>query len=67
MMIEPTESESKQTLDHFISTMKIILKEAAEDPDKLRNAPYHTPVRRLDEVLAARQLKVKWQPLPEDG
>jgi glycine dehydrogenase subunit 2 len=60
MMIEPTETESKETLDMFIQVMKTILKEAEEDPDKLRNAPYGTPVRRLDEVLAARQLKLKW-------
>jgi glycine dehydrogenase subunit 2 len=61
MMIEPTETESKETLDTFIRTMKTILKEAEEDPDKLRNAPYGTPVRRLDEVLAARQLVLKWE------
>lgn len=62
MMIEPTETESKRTLDEFISTMKIILKEAKEDPEKLQNAPYNTPVSRLDEVRAARQLQVKWEP-----
>ena len=61
MMIEPTETESKETLDTFIQVMKTILKEAQEDPDKLRHAPYSTPVRRLDEVLAARQLTLKWE------
>jgi len=60
MMIEPTETESKETLDHFIDTMKLILKEAAEEPAKLQHAPYNTPVGRLDEVRAARQLKVTW-------
>jgi len=60
MMIEPTETESKETLDEFIAAMKTILKEAEEDPDKLSNAPFNTPVRRLDEVQAARKLVVKW-------
>ncbi len=61
MMIEPTETESKETLDEFIGAMKAILKEAEEDPEKLKNAPYNTPVRRLDEVRAARQLVLKWE------
>lgn len=61
MMIEPTETESKETLDEFIGAMKAILKEAEEDPEKLKNAPYNTPVRRLDEVRAARQLVLKWK------
>ena len=61
MMIEPTETESKQSLDEFIQAMKTILKEAKEDPEKLKNAPFNTPVTRLDEVYAARQLKVKWE------
>jgi glycine dehydrogenase subunit 2 len=61
MMIEPTETESKETLDEFIAAMKTILREAEEDPDKLTEAPHTTPVRRLNEVLAARQLVLKWQ------
>jgi glycine dehydrogenase subunit 2 len=61
MMIEPTETESKQSLDAFIQAMKSILKEAEEDPEKLKNAPFTTPVTRLDEVRAARHLKVKWE------
>jgi glycine dehydrogenase subunit 2 len=61
MMIEPTETEGKHTLDEFIQAMKIILKETEEDPEKLKNAPFNTPVTRLDEVYAARQLKVKWE------
>jgi glycine dehydrogenase subunit 2 len=55
MMIEPTETESKQTLDQFVVDMKQIAKEMIADPDLLRDAPHHTPVRRLDEVRAARQ------------
>lgn len=61
MMIEPTETESKETLDTFIKTMKQILKEAAETPEVLENAPHHTPVTRLDEVYAARKLHIKWE------
>ncbi|NIM11761.1 MAG: aminotransferase class V-fold PLP-dependent enzyme [Candidatus Aminicenantes bacterium] len=61
MMIEPTETESKESLDEFINAMKAILKEAEEDPEKLTRAPHTTPVRRLDEVQAARQLVLKWQ------
>lgn len=61
MMIEPTETESKQTLDEFIAVMKTILAEARENPEKIQHAPYNTPVSRLDEVRAARQLVLKWQ------
>jgi glycine dehydrogenase subunit 2 len=63
MMIEPVENESKQTLDHFIKTMKIIAKEALSDPDMVKNAPHTTPVKRLDEVKAARDPKVKFKDL----
>jgi len=61
MMIEPTETESKQSLNEFIETMKIILSEAKENPERLSQAPFNTPVRRLDEVRAARQLILKWE------
>ncbi|WP_461206260.1 aminomethyl-transferring glycine dehydrogenase subunit GcvPB [Clostridium sp. DL1XJH146] len=60
MMIEPTESETLETLDEFIKTMIKIAKEAKENPDLLKNAPHNTPVRRLDEVTAARKPVVKW-------
>lgn len=55
MMIEPTETESKETLDGFIDVMIAIAKEAATNPDMLRNAPHTTPVTRLDETGAARK------------
>lgn len=61
MMIEPTESESKETLDEFINVMHTILREARENPDLLRQAPVQTPVRRLDETLAARKPVLKWR------
>lgn len=61
MMIEPTETESLETLDTFIQAMKEILAKAKEDPEYLKHAPYHTPVRRLDEVQAARKPVVRWR------
>ncbi len=63
LMIEPTETESKQTLDAFAKAMKAIAKEAREDPELLHHAPYSTPVRRCDEVKAARELVLCcWMP-----
>ncbi len=61
MMIEPTETESKDTLDIFITVMKKIADEAKTEPDLLKNAPTRTPVRRLDEVLAAKNLDVRYE------
>lgn len=60
LMIEPTENESKDELDAFVDTMKLIAKEAAETPDLLHQAPTTTPIRRLDETLAARKPVLKW-------
>jgi glycine dehydrogenase subunit 2 len=62
LLIEPTETETKETLDHFAEIVAEILREAREDPEKARNAPYTTPVRRLDEAGAARRPVVR-QPL----
>ena len=61
IMIEPTETESKETLDGFIEIMRHIAAEAISDPESLKTAPHTTPVRRLDETTAARQpiLKIK--------
>jgi glycine dehydrogenase subunit 2 len=56
LMIEPTETEAKPTLDAFVAAMKAIAKEAREDPATVRTAPHRTPLRRLDEVRAAREL-----------
>ncbi len=55
MMVEPTETESLETLDAYASILAEVLQRAEEDPDFLEHAPYHTPVRRLDEVTAARK------------
>jgi glycine dehydrogenase subunit 2 len=62
IMIEPTETESKQTLDEFVEAMRAIDREAAEQPDLVHEAPHATPVRRLDEVRAARQPNLRWRP-----
>ena len=58
LMIEPTETESRQILDRFVEVMKIIAGEAVRNPEMLHTAPHGTPVGRLDEVRAARQLKL---------
>lgn len=61
MMIEPTETESKESLDEFIAIMEKILQEAREHPQLLLDAPQQTPVRRLDETLAARKPVLRWR------
>ena len=55
IMIEPTETESRQTIDAFVEALKAVAQEARENPDLLRNAPSKTKVRRLDETTAARK------------
>ncbi len=62
LLIEPTETESKAQLDEFIIVMQKILEEAKQEPEKLRNAPFTLPVRRLDDVKAARELDLAWKP-----
>jgi glycine dehydrogenase subunit 2 len=60
LLIEPTESESKAELDRFAEVMATILQEARETPDLVTGAPHTRPVRRLDEVRAARELDLAW-------
>ncbi|MGH2674137.1 MAG: aminomethyl-transferring glycine dehydrogenase subunit GcvPB [Actinomycetota bacterium] len=60
LMVEPTETESRETLDAFADAMVRAAREASEDPEVLREAPVTTPVRRLDEALAARSPKICW-------
>jgi glycine dehydrogenase subunit 2 len=62
LMVEPTETETRETLDAFAEAVAAILAEAAEDPEKARQAPYTTPVRRLDEAGAAKRPIIR-QPL----
>ncbi len=62
LMIEPTETESKETLDAFANALLRIAEEARTDPTLLHEAPHNAPVRRLDEVWAARNLILRWKP-----
>lgn len=61
LLIEPTETESKQTLDQFVVAMKQILDEARSNPELVKTAPHTMPVRRLDDVKAARELDLAWR------
>jgi glycine dehydrogenase subunit 2 len=60
LMVEPTETEAKETLDAFCDAMVAIAREAADEPDLLKEAPHHRPVKRLDEVRAAKQPIVRY-------
>ncbi len=62
LLIEPTETESKETLDAFVAALKDIVEEAHTDPERVKGAPYTLPVRRLDDVKAARELDLVWKP-----
>jgi len=62
LLIEPTETESKQTLDAFVEAMSEIRAEARSTPELVKSAPHSTPVRRLDDVRAAREPDLKWTP-----
>ena len=63
IMIEPTETESKETLDEFVAVMRKVAAEAIENPDIVKSAPHSTPVRRLDETTAARQPRTTYKQL----
>ena len=60
-MIEPTESENRETLDAFAQALRQIAAEAHHDPDLVHQAPHATPVGRLDEVKAARELVLRYR------
>ncbi|MEO7002741.1 MAG: aminomethyl-transferring glycine dehydrogenase subunit GcvPB [Ktedonobacterales bacterium] len=62
LMIEPTETETKETLDEFIAVMRQIAREAQENPAIILEAPHDTPVGRLDQTLAARKPDLRWRP-----
>jgi glycine dehydrogenase subunit 2 len=62
LMIEPTETESVETLDAFVEAMRRIAREAEEDPELILSAPHVTPVGRVDEARAARQPDLRWRP-----
>ncbi len=61
-MIEPAESAAPEEVTAFCDAMLAIAREAEVDPELVKTAPHDTPVRRVDEVRAARQLKVRWRP-----
>jgi glycine dehydrogenase subunit 2 len=63
MLIEPTETESVETLDAFAAALVAIAAEAESNPDLVRGAPHSAPVRRLDEATAARQPNLRWRPM----
>jgi glycine dehydrogenase subunit 2 len=62
MLIEPTETETKQTLDEFVAALESISDEAKTQPDMVRSAPHTTRLRRLDETRAARKPVLRWDP-----
>jgi glycine dehydrogenase subunit 2 len=61
LMIEPTETETRETLDAFIQTLRDIDRESSEDPELVQQAPHTTPVSRLDEAGAARRPNLRWR------
>jgi glycine dehydrogenase subunit 2 len=62
MMVEPTESESLETLDAFVEVMRRIAEESATNPELVRSAPHTTKITRLDEAEAARKPVLRWKP-----
>jgi glycine dehydrogenase subunit 2 len=62
MLIEPTETESLDTLDRFVAAMALLLEQSRSEPERMRGAPYTLPVRRLDDVKAVRELDVAYRP-----
>jgi len=67
LLIEPTESETREELDAFVEALTQIRQEAREHPDLVKDAPHRLPVRRLDDVRAARKLDLAWKPEAGDG
>jgi glycine dehydrogenase subunit 2 len=67
LMIEPTETETPETLDQFVEAMLAIAREAKENPELVKTAPHSTPVTRLDEARAARKPVLRWEALPGDA
>ena len=68
LLIEPTETESKAELDAFVEAMVAIRDEARQDPERVKTAPHHLPVGRVDDVKAARDLDLTYRDRPRgDG
>jgi glycine dehydrogenase subunit 2 len=66
LMTEPTETQTREELDRFVDAMEAIAREAEEDPERVKSAPHSTPVSRLDEGRAGRELDVRWG-FPDEG
>lgn len=64
LLVEPTETESKQSLDHFIATLKDLVEKVKSDSKSFKEAPIYTPIRRLDETKAARKPILRWKEQP---
>jgi glycine dehydrogenase subunit 2 len=62
LMVEPTETESRATLDRFVTVMERVYREAVDDPEMVKTAPHALPVARVDEVTAARHPILRWTP-----
>ena len=67
LMIEPTENESKETIDGFVAVMRKIAEEAKTNPDEVKSAPHHTPIGRVDDVLAAKHPIVTYKQMVDDN
>ncbi|HPF25998.1 MAG TPA: aminomethyl-transferring glycine dehydrogenase subunit GcvPB [Steroidobacteraceae bacterium] len=67
LLIEPTETESKEALDGFVAAMVAIQREAESQPEQVKSAPHTMTVRRLDDVRAAKQLDLTWRPVAASG
>jgi glycine dehydrogenase subunit 2 len=66
LMIEPTENESKETIDGFIQVMRQIAEEAKSDPEMVKSAPHNTPIGRVDDVLAAKHPIVTFRQMKDN-
>ncbi|MBN1686579.1 MAG: aminomethyl-transferring glycine dehydrogenase subunit GcvPB, partial [Spirochaetales bacterium] len=62
LMVEPTETEALEILDSFVDAIEDIIRRAKEDPEGVKSAPHTTPVKRVDEVVAARHPLLRWYP-----
>jgi glycine dehydrogenase subunit 2 len=67
LMIEPTECESKETIDAFVNALQTIVNDAKQRPDHVRSAPHLTRIARLDEARAARKPRLRWSPPAADS
>ena len=67
LMIEPTETETKETLDRYAEALRAIDEEIEKDPEKVRTAPHDTPIKRVNESLASRKPRLRWEEMSDGG